>query len=158
MIYFLIYLFLEVMVSSTIAGSIGGLATFGEIMLTALIGIFLLQNYNYAMRETLNQMASGQITQDEFLRQNLFVALGAVLLIVPGFFTDILGVLLQFQFFAKLIATRLFKKQKFDQTEHMGSNYSQTYYRSNTTRNSNSKGEDDVIDVEIIDDKHIIDK
>lgn len=137
------------MISSSIASSIGGLSTFIEIILSAVVGIFLLQNYNHAIRENLMSVANGQISQEEFMKQNIFVAVGAMLLIVPGFFTDMIGILLQFQFFALMIARRVFKKNKTNFT------HSNSFNQNNF---KNNKGDDDVIDVEIIDDKHIIDK
>ncbi len=167
MVYFLLYLFLEVMISSSIAGSIGGFATFAEIILSAVVGLFILKNYNHTIGENLNQMKNGNISQEEFMKQNIFVALGAVLLIVPGFFTDILGILLQFQFFALIIARRVFKKNH-NQTNssngahstnyaHFSTHFSHTN-QSNQTNYKQKKGDEDVIDVEIIDDKPMLDK
>jgi 2-isopropylmalate synthase/UPF0716 protein FxsA len=129
------------MVSSSISSSIGGLATFFEIILSAIIGIVFLQNFKFALMENIFSLAKGEITQEDFLRLNLFMALGALLLIVPGFFTDIIGVLLQFEFFALMIAKR-FLKQK---------NVTEDFKYTN-------KRSDDVIDVEVIDEQHIINK
>lgn len=135
MIYFVAYLFIEVMVSSAIAGSIGGLLTFIEIIVSAVVGMFLLQNFRFALFENLQALSQGKITQQEFSRMNLSMALGALLLIVPGFFTDIVGILLQFEFIAVLIANKFIKKE---------TNY------NNTNKYTNQKGDEDVIDVEII--------
>jgi 2-isopropylmalate synthase/UPF0716 protein FxsA len=79
------------MVSSTISASIGGLMTFVEIILTVLIGSTLLKNFNYSLKEKMYAVKSGQITQDEFVKSSMGKAIGAILLMVPGFFTDILG-------------------------------------------------------------------
>lgn len=135
MIYFVAYLFIEVMVSSAIAGTIGGLLTFIEIIVSAVVGMFLLQNFRFALFENLQALSQGKITQQEFSRMNLSMALGALLLIVPGFFTDIVGILLQFEFIAVLIANKFIKKD---------TNY------NNTNQYTNKKGDEDVIDVEII--------
>ncbi len=75
------------------------------------------------------------ISAEEFQKLNVMSVVGAILLILPGFFSDILGILLQFGFFATLISKRFL---------HVNSNYDNNKY--------NSKGDTDVIDVEIIDD------
>ena len=123
------------MISSSIAASIGGLLTFVEIIVSAIVGIFLLQNFKFALFENLQAMSQGKITQQEFSRMNMSMALGAFLLIVPGFFTDMIGILLQFEFIGVLLANKFIKKD--------------TDYNK-TNRYQNKQGDDDVIDVEII--------
>jgi len=151
LVYFLIYLFIEVMLSSTIAGSIGGLSTFFEILISAIVGIVILQNFKYSLVESISKARSGQITQEEFIKTNVGRAIGAILLIVPGFFTDIIGVLLQFG-----ILTMMFSKIfSFKPT----TNYSQTNFEYNSSSNNSqyTKGsKDEIIDVEIIDDNKSI--
>lgn len=150
MVYFLLYLFLEVMISSTIAGELGGLYTFLEIIVSALLGIFILQNFKFSLLDKINDVRSGDLTQEEFIKGSIGAAIGAILLIVPGFFTDILGVLLQFSFFT-LLSTKLLKFRKPKQTNQY-SKQSEFRYTSYTTK----KGDDDVIDVEVIDDNKSI--
>lgn len=148
--FFLIYLFLEVMISSWIVSYLGGLTTFIEIILSAVVGLYLLQNFKYAIRENLVSLANGTITQNEFMKLNLFVALGAVLLIIPGFMTDIIGVLLQFSFFASIFSRKILKKDTTSTNQTFHGDFREFKYKN--------RGDDDVIDVEIIDDKHTIDK
>jgi UPF0716 protein FxsA len=155
-VYFLLYLFCEVMVTSTIAGEIGGLATFIEIIISAIIGIFLLQNLKFSILEKVSTLRSGNITQEEFIKGSIGAAAGAILLIIPGFFTDILGILLQFSFFA-VISSKFFKfKTKPKNSFSNQSHFSYTSYSNNTQHKT--KGDDDVIDVEIIDDNKSINR
>ena len=136
MIYFLIYLFLEVIISVNIASAIGGLATFFEIIFTAFVGIYILSNFRNTLVENMQAVSYSQIDLAEFERLNLFTIIGAILLIIPGFLTDIVGALLQFSAFTSMLVNRYgvqSKKDKFDQ-----------FY---------SEENDDVIDVEIIE-KH----
>jgi 2-isopropylmalate synthase/UPF0716 protein FxsA len=65
---------------------------------------------------------------------NLFTIIGGILLIIPGFLTDILGFLLQFSAFTSMLVNRfgVIKKQQDKQN----------FYEK--------QGDDDVIDVEII--------
>ena len=130
MIYFLLYLFLEVMITTNLAGSMGGLFTFLEIIISAGIGFFLLINFRYTVTQSMGMLMSGQIGLEEFQKLSLFTLLGAVLLIIPGFFSDMLGVALQFSFIGTFIAKRILKlKNKKDIR----------------------KDKDDAIDVEIVD-------
>lgn len=52
MVYFLIYLFLEVLISVNISSAIGGLATFFEILASAFIGIAILVNFRNTLLKT----------------------------------------------------------------------------------------------------------
>ncbi len=131
MIYFLIYFFLEVVITVDIAANIGGLATFFEIIISALIGFFLLTNFRYTLAQSMTALMEGSITVDQFQKMNLMSLLGAVLLIIPGFFSDILGAVLQFGFFGTFIAKNILHLKEKKRT---------------------NKGEnDDAIDVEVID-------
>ena len=96
MLYFLLYLFLEVVVSVEISSAIGGLATFFEILFTAFIGISILVNFRKTLMENMSAVSYNCIDLEQFQRLNIFTLIGAVLLIIPGFLTDILGILLQF--------------------------------------------------------------
>jgi len=121
LIYFLIYLFLEVVISVNIASKIGGVATFFELILSAGVGFFLLVNSKYTVFESMRALMEGEITIEEFNRLNLFSMLGAILLILPGFFSDILGILLQFSFFGTLFAKKILhlksKKRDFKNSD-----------------------------------------
>lgn len=140
MIYFLIYLFLEVMVTSEISAMIGGLNTFALIILTAIAGFIIMANFRFALHENLTRLMKREISQQEFFTQNLFRVVGAILLIIPGFFSDILGVMFQFQPLAMLMAGVLFKGQK-------------TYVNNphQSRPDQKTRKTDDVIDVEVVD-------
>ncbi len=135
MIYFLVYLFLEVLISVNISSQIGGLLTFVEIMFSALIGISILVNFRKTLMENFAAISSQKIDLQEFQKLNLFTLLGAIFLIIPGFFTDILGILLQFSIVTTMFVNRYYVK----------SNNSKYDYDSNQ-----DKKDQDVIDVEII--------
>ncbi len=142
MIYFLIYLFLEVIVSVNIASAIGGLATFFEIVLSALYGVYILSNFRNTFFENLMAVSYAQIDLEEFQRLNLFTIIGAILLIIPGFLTDIIGLLLQFSAVTTMLVNRfgMHRRNVNDYNE-----YNEDFYHE--------KENDDVIDVEIIE-KH----
>ncbi len=135
MIYFLLYLFLEVVVSVNIASAIGGVWTFVELIASALVGFSILANFQGTMGENLRALAEARIDPGEFERLNLFTLIGAILLIVPGFLTDIIGLLLQFSVVTKMLVNRFVAKSSAD----------------SSTPHTNQKDEH-VIDVEIVGD------
>ena len=137
MIYFIVYLFLEVLISVNISSQIGGLLTFFEIVTTALIGISILVNFRKTLVENLQAVSYNCIDLKQFQQLNLFTLFGAILLIVPGFFTDIMGTLLQFSVFTTMLVNRY----------HVKSDNCNTNFKS-----KENQKDSDVIDVEIISD------
>ena len=104
-----IYLFIK------IGGQIGAFNTISLIFITAVIGII------YARYEGLNTLKSGfsQLVKNELPAYEIIsgaaIAFAALLLIIPGFATDILGFLFIFPISRKLIFGNLsnkFKKNK----------------------------------------------
>ena len=156
MVYALIYLFLEVMITTAIASSIGGLLTFTEIILSAVFGIFLLKNFKYSLSVNIQELTRGQLSQGDFIKNNMAKAMGAILLIIPGFFTDILGLLLQFGILTFML-TKLFSFKPAMQTNgfsvdpNMNTTNNTFYTQSQFTHKEKGDNyEDDIIDVEII--------
>mgnify|MGYP001450079915 FL=1 len=101
-----IYLFIK------IGGQIGAFNTISLIFITAVIGII------YARYEGLNTLKSGfsQLVKNELPAYEIIsgavIAFAALLLIIPGFATDILGFLLIFPFTRKIIFGRFVDKFK----------------------------------------------
>jgi len=137
MVYFILYILLETLTTVNIASKIGGFATFIEIVVSAFVGLFLLTNFRYTLTNNAMMLFSKELSIEEFQKLSIFTLLGAILLIIPGFFSDILGVLLQFSSVGTIFAKKIF-----------GLKY----------KNDNKKGEynDEIIDVEIIDDDKFI--
>ncbi len=138
MIYFIVYLFLEVLLSVNISSAIGGLATFFEIILSAMVGISILVNFRKTLIENMTAVSYSCIDLEQFQRLNLFTLFGAILLIIPGFLTDILGVLMQFSVFTTMLVNRYHVKS---------SSCKPSFKEENII-----KKDSDVIDVEIISD------
>jgi len=139
MLYFVVYLFLEVLISVNISSSIGGLMTFLEIIMTAFIGISILLNFRKTLVENLTAVSYNCIDLEQFQKLNLFTLIGAIFLIMPGFLTDIIGILMQFSVITSMFVNRYNVKS--------GScNTSKNYENINTQKDPN------VIDVEIIND------
>ncbi|MDX1295422.1 MAG: FxsA family protein, partial [Sulfurimonadaceae bacterium] len=106
MIYFLIYLFLEVVISVNIASALGGITTFFELILSAMIGVAILFNFRNTLAENMKAVSYNCINLQQFQELNLFTLFGAVLLILPGFLTDMIGLLMQFSVFTTMLVNR----------------------------------------------------
>ena len=131
MIYFLIYLFIEIVVSYQFTTLFTPLGMFLEVLITALLGVVIIRNFGFSMMENMQKVIRREIDQEEFLSIGLFKLVGALLLIVPGVFTDILGILMQFDQFGALFAKHFLPK------EEIVSNFAK-------------RDDDEIIDVEII--------
>ena len=100
-----IYLFIK------IGSQIGAFTTISLIFVTAIIGVY------YARYEGLNTLRSGvsQLYKNQMplfeLMSGAALAVAALLLIIPGFATDLLGFLIIFPFTRKIIFN-LFAKNK----------------------------------------------
>lgn len=134
MIYFLIYLFAEVIITVKIASLIGGLATFFEIVGSAMAGIAVLMNFRHALSENLYALQTCQIDVRKFSNRNLMGLMGAFLLIVPGFLSDMIGIIMLISLAASLLVNRFLRK-----------------YHTPT-----QPKDDHVIDAEIIDDTPVL--
>jgi UPF0716 protein FxsA len=99
-----IYLFIK------IGGQIGAITTILLIFTTAIVGVY------YAKYEGLNTLKSGfsQLNKNEAPTYEMIsggaIAFAALLLIIPGFATDILGFLIIFPVSRKLIFNKFIKK------------------------------------------------
>jgi len=101
---------LEIYLMIKIGGKIGALNTVLLIFLTAIIGIY------FAKREGIKTMKSGvigmyqnKIPANEII-SGASIALAALLLMTPGFFTDTLGFLLIIPYTRKILISIFIKK------------------------------------------------
>ena len=113
--FFLIFLAipaLEIFFMIKIGGEIGALNTIALIFLTAIIGIY------YARVQGIQTLKSGILSlyQNKApmyeMMSGASIAIGALLLIVPGFFTDAIGFLLLIPFTRNIIFKIIFKNKK----------------------------------------------
>tara|TARA_B100001939_G_scaffold334730_1_gene336038 strand:+ start:418 stop:843 length:426 start_codon:yes stop_codon:yes gene_type:complete len=99
-----IYLFIK------IGSQIGAFVTISLIISTAVIGVF------YARYEGLNTLKSGfsQLIRNELPAYEIIsgaaIAFAALLLIIPGFATDLIGFLLIFPLTRKIFFSKISKK------------------------------------------------
>ena len=112
---------IEIYLLIKIGSQIGALTTIVLIFTTAIIGIY------YAKYEGLNTLKSGfvqlskNISPTYEMVSGAAIALAALLLIIPGFVTDILGFLIIFPISRKIIFDQFIKK--FDQRKTKKNNF-----------------------------------
>ena len=103
----------EIYLLIKIGSQIGAITTIFLIFLTAIVGIY------YAKYEGLNTLRSGfvQLSKNETPAYEVIsgaaIAFAALLLIIPGFATDIFGFLLIFPISRKLILNKFTEKFKY---------------------------------------------
>ena len=108
---------LEIFLLIKIGGEIGALNTVALIFLTAIVGIY------FAKLQGIQTLKSGMMN----LYQNRVpiyemitgasIAMAALLLIIPGFFTDLIGFLLLIPFTRKILFSLTIKNNQNTRTE-----------------------------------------
>ena len=93
MIFFL-FIFIpiiEIAIFISIRSNIGVLNTIAIILMTALIGIFLVRRKGLSLLFNARQNMSQGIMPTEEIKGGIFLLISGLLLITPGFFTDCIG-------------------------------------------------------------------
>ncbi len=108
---------LEIFLLIKIGGEIGALNTVALIFLTAIVGIY------FAKLQGIQTLKSGMVN----LYQNKMpiyeiitgasIAISALLLIIPGFFTDLIGFILLIPFTRKILFSLTIKNNQNTRTE-----------------------------------------
>jgi len=124
-------LLLELFLSLKVGETIGFMWSVLWIVASMMLGFRLLQSSSLSMMGNLNAVRSGKLSMQNFQNAATSYLAAAILLIIPGVLTDFLGVIalgytLYLQFVAKITP-------------------------ENKNNNFKKQGDDNVIDVEIID-------
>jgi len=105
---------LEIFLMIKIGGTVGAFNTVILIFLTAIIGIY------FAKLQGIQTLKSGMINlyQNKLpvyeILSGASIAIAALLLIIPGFFTDLIGFLFLIPFTRKIIFSSALKKNDVD--------------------------------------------
>jgi len=108
---------LEVFLMIKIGGEIGALNTVSLIFLTAIVGIY------FAKLEGIKTMRSGvmNLYQNKIpiyeMISGASIAIAALLLIIPGFFTDTIGFLILVPFTRKILISFFVKKRNISTSQ-----------------------------------------
>jgi len=103
---------LEVFLMIKIGGKIGALNTVSLIFLTAIIGVYFAKLEGIkTMRSGIMNLYQNKVPVYEMI-SGASIAVAALLLIIPGFFTDAIGFLLLIPFTRKILISFFVKKNK----------------------------------------------
>jgi len=132
MIFLLVpFFFIELYLSLKTGEEIGFAWSAIWIMGSFMLGMALLKRSSLTMMNNMNAMRQGKLDVRKFQNAGMSYFIGSILLMIPGVFSDFLGVIaLAYTFYLQFVAKI---------TPESANNNFQT------------QGEDDVIDVEIID-------
>lgn len=125
LVYLLIFTFVEVMITSAFVDAFGGFALFIEIVASSMVGVALIASIRGHILEQARGLMNGETDESELVRSSTARLIGGILLIIPGVFTDILALVIQLPFVGRKVLRGVVRTK--------------------------SKGERDVIDVEVID-------
>ena len=105
-----IYLFIK------IGSQIGAISTISLILFTAILGVFYARYEGFnTLRSAINQLVKNEIPFYEII-SGAAIAIAALLLILPGFLTDFIGLLIIFpptrKLFLKKITSNYPQKKK----------------------------------------------
>ena len=110
-IFFIALPALEIFLFIKIGGQIGALNTVALIFLTAIIGVY------FAKLQGIQTLKSGMVNlyQNKMpiyeIMSGASIAIAALLLIIPGFFTDLIGFLLLIPFTRRIIFSLVLKNK-----------------------------------------------
>ena len=108
---------LEIFLLIKIGGQIGALSTVALIFFTAVIGIY------FAKLQGIQTLRSGMVNlyQNKMpiyeIMSGASIAIAAILLIIPGFFTDLIGFLLLIPFTRKILFKLIFRNKPITKAE-----------------------------------------
>ena len=119
----IIYFFIEVFFVVEFADEFGIFSLFLEMIISAILGFGILLSQATSLSFAYNEILSGGI--GSFIGRNLFRLFGAIMLIIPGILCDVVGI-------SFVIISLFFKTTKYE---------------------SKKDDDNDIIDVEIIEDK-----
>ncbi len=106
---FLLFIFIpiiEIAIFISIGSNIGILNTIAIILITALVGIFLVRRQGMSLLFSAQKNMSQGIMPTEEIKGGIFLLISGLLLITPGFFTDFIGFAMFLKPVQNLIARR----------------------------------------------------
>ena len=92
-LFLMIFPFIEIYTLIAIGGSIGAFNTMLWIFFSGIIGLYLLRNQGLkTLLDIQSKKSVFEPTADNFLK-TIFTPIGGFFLLIPGFITDVIGIL-----------------------------------------------------------------
>jgi UPF0716 protein FxsA len=133
---FIVIPFAEIYVAVQVSHVIGGLNTIGLLLLVSIAGVWLTKAAGFGVIARIRQqLAAGRMPTNELIDGGL-VLTGGVLLVVPGFVTGAIGLLLLFPP-TRMLARGALKRRFQGRVTYLGGPGGTTHL----------EGPDDIIDV-----------
>ena len=93
-LFLIIFPFIEIYTLIAIGGSIGAFNTVLWIFFSGIIGLYLLRNQGLkTLLDIQSKKSVFEPTADNFLK-TIFTPIGGFFLLIPGFITDVIGILI----------------------------------------------------------------
>ena len=114
---------IEIYLLIKIGSQIGALSTISLILFTAILGVFYARYEGFnALKSAIKQLLKNEIPIYEII-SGAALAFAAFLLILPGFITDLIGLLIIFPptrkfFFKSITKNHPYKKKNFIEGEY----------------------------------------
>ncbi|MBZ0057935.1 MULTISPECIES: FxsA family protein [unclassified Leclercia] len=109
-----LYVYIEISIFIQVAHVLGVLLTLILVIFTSVIGMSLVRNQGFKNFLLMQQkMAAGESPAAEMIK-SVSLIIGGILLIIPGFFTDFLGLLLLVPPVQKLLTLKLMPHLRFN--------------------------------------------
>ncbi|APZ04204.1 membrane protein FxsA [Kosakonia cowanii] len=122
-IAFFLYVYIEISIFIQVAHVFGVLMTLILVLFTSVIGMSLVRNQGFKNLMAMQQkMAAGESPAAEMIKSVSLVIAG-LLLLLPGFFTDFLGLLLLVPPVQKLITLKLMPHLRFSRGPGAGAGF-----------------------------------
>ncbi len=124
---------LEIMLLLNVSDNIGGWNTFAIVLVTAFFGAYFVRREGAnTLRDVQLKMSQGQMPGKE-LSEGLLLLVAGVLLVTPGFITDIVGLLFTIPFTRAPIAAALVKSFMKSGNIQGGFSFHQQGFTDNTS-------------------------
>jgi len=91
---FILVPIIEISIFISIGSKIGVLNTISIILITAIVGIFLVRRQGLSLLFNAQKNMRDGIFPSQEIKGAIFLLISGLLLITPGFFTDIIGFLM----------------------------------------------------------------
>ncbi|MDC9727052.1 MAG: FxsA family protein [Candidatus Thioglobus sp.] len=145
---FVVMTLLEIYVLVSVGEAIGGFSTVLLVVITALIGSTLLKQQGWStMAKAQNAMANGQTPAFEML-EGVVILISGVLLLTPGFITDIVGLLGLVPFSRVYFIDRILSKN----TQKIFTQQNSFFIHKSKPSDKKDSGKNDTIDGEFWED------
>ena len=104
-----LWVWAELAVLVAIGGELGVLLTIAGIFMTAMVGIWLLRNQGQAIMSSFQVQLVRREAPVASLAAGTSIIAGAVLMLIPGYLTDAIGLVMFLPFIRTLIGASLLK-------------------------------------------------